>query len=181
MLEIDHFLKQKPVIGNRVLIMPHTFINGAVTLGDDCSIWPMVVVRGDMEKIIIGNKTNIQDGAVIHTTHDSPYINGSSPVSIGNCVTIGHKAIIHGAIIHDLCLIGMNATILDHAVIGENTIIGANSLVPSNKFLEPGFLWLGSPVKKIRPLTKDEFEFLKYSAENYVRLKDSYLAKNNLL
>ena len=167
--------------GKTPQIHPSAFVDeaatviGDVTIGADCSVWPAATVRGDLMPIHIGKCSNIQDGAVLHVTSDSKFVPGGLPLEIGDNVTVGHGAILHACSVKDLSLIGMNATILDGAVVSKNVIVGANSLVPSNKHLDEGFLWLGSPVKKIRPLKDEEIEFLVFSAANYVEQKNKYL------
>jgi carbonic anhydrase/acetyltransferase-like protein (isoleucine patch superfamily) len=169
---LEHLLT-KPSIDKTAFVSKSSAIIGNVSIGAYASIWPMVVARGDMEKIIIGAKTNVQDNSVLHTTHGSDF-HKSAPVIIGNNVTIGHSCVIHGCTIHDLCLIGIKTTILDHAIIEPYTLIGANSLVPEGKILTGKYLWLGSPVRKIRPLTREEINFFEYSANNYVELQKYY-------
>ncbi len=127
--------------------------------------------------ISIGERSNIQDGAVLHVTHDGPYTPGGRPLIIGDEVTVGHKAVLHACTIGNRCLIGMNATLLDGAVIADNTIIAAASVVPPGKKLDSGFLWMGSPVKKIRALTPEESASLTYSANQYVKLAQATKAQ----
>lgn len=149
-------------------------VTGKVTLGQNCSVWPMAVIRGDVNEISIGEGTNIQDGTVCHVTHVSRYNPTGYPLKIGKFVTIGHRVVLHGCEIGDFCLIGMGAIIMDGVVVPPYTIIGAGTLVSPHKILEPG-LWVGSPAKKKRDLTQEEIEFMKYSAEHYMLLKDKYL------
>ncbi|MDZ4262775.1 MAG: gamma carbonic anhydrase family protein, partial [Pseudomonadota bacterium] len=147
---------------------------GAVTIGADSSIWPTVVIRGDVHKITIGARTNIQDGSVIHVTADNEYNPGGHPTIIGNGVTIGHRAILHACTVEDFALIGMNATILDGAIIRAKALVGAGSVVSPGKVIEGGYLWLGTPAKKIRALTEKELAYLEYSAQHYIDLKNKY-------
>lgn len=149
---------------------------GDVELGDDSSVWPLTVIRGDMHHIRIGARTSVQDGSVLHITHASKFNPDGFPLLIGDDVTIGHQAMLHGCTIGNRVLVGMKATIMDGAVVEDEVIVGANSLVPPGKRLESGFVYAGSPAKKMRPLTAKEREFFVYSAQNYVRLKDDYLA-----
>ncbi len=174
-MNIRPFKGITPVIGERVYIDPMAAVIGQVTIGDDASIWPMVAIRGDVNTITIGARTNIQDGSVLHVTADHPHIPGGYPLNIGDDVTVGHSAILHACTIGNQCLIGMGATVLDNSVIEDRVLIGAGSLVPPNKRLESGFLYLGNPVKKARPLTEGELQWLSYSAGHYVKLKDNYL------
>jgi len=179
-MNIRSFENYSPKIHKQVFIDPTAVIIGQVEIAEDSSVWPMAVIRGDVHSISIGERTSIQDGCVLHVTHAGPYDPDGHPLTIGDDVTIGHKAIIHGCTIKNRCLIGMGVTIMDNALVHSNVIIGANSLVPPNRELEGGFLWVGSPAKKVRPLTKKEKEYLKYSANNYVKLKDRHLAMPDL-
>jgi len=147
---------------------------GRCDLGEEVSIWPNATLRGDVNDIKIGDRSNIQDGVVVHTTHESAVSKGSKCI-VGKDVTVGHNAVLHGCVIEDECLIGMGAVVLDNAVVQKHVLVGANSLVPPGKVLESGYLYVGSPVKKVRPLTEDEKAFFKYSAEHYVELKNEYL------
>ena len=147
---------------------------GDVVIGAHCSIWPFTVLRGDVNKIRIGNNVNIQDGSVVHVTHDGPYDPGGFDVQLGNNITIGHNVIIHGCHIDDYCLIGMGSVIMDGAHIESNTIIGAGSLVTPHKKLEGGYLWVGRPARKVRELSDEERESIRYSVQHYVKLKDRH-------
>jgi carbonic anhydrase/acetyltransferase-like protein (isoleucine patch superfamily) len=144
---------------------------GDVTIGKDSSIWPLTVVRGDVNRIRIGANTNIQDNSVLHVSHDGPYNPGGFALDIGDNVTVGHRVILHGCMIHNDCLVGMGSTIMDGVIVHPYTIIGAGSLVTPGKELEGGFLWLGSPARKVRELTDEERESIAYSAQHYVKLK----------
>ncbi len=165
----------RPQIGERVFIDPAAVVIGAVTLGDDVSVWPAAVVRGDVDSIAIGAASNIQDGAILHVTHDGPFSPGGRALDIGEQVTVGHRATLHACSIGDRCLIGIGAIVLDAAEICPDVLIAAGCLVPPRKRLESGYLYAGSPARRIRELTGREIEQLKYSAEHYVRIKDSYL------
>ncbi len=167
----DLFPKQ----GDRVMIDSSSVVIGDVRLGDDVSIWPLVAIRGDVNYVAIGARTNIQDGSVLHVTHKSSYNPEGNPLIVGEEVTVGHKVMLHGCTIGSRVLVGMGSILLDGVVVEDNVMIGAGSLVPQNKRLESGFLYLGSPVKQIRPLTEAEIEGLKYSANNYVKWKNDYL------
>lgn len=168
-----------PKTGARVMIDPSCVVIGQVTLADDVSLWPAVVARGDVNRITIGARTNIQDGAVLHVTHCSSKLPAGHPLVIGEDVTVGHKALLHGCTVGNRVLIGMGAIVLDGVYIEEEVMLGAGSLVPSGKRLESGYLYLGSPARKIRPLSKEERQGLRRSAENYVRWKDDYLSEDN--
>ena len=171
---IRKFKSFEPSLGLRVYVDEQATVIGDVTLADDSSVWPQSVIRGDINPITIGARTNIQDGSVVHVTHASNYSEGYG-CNIGSDVTVGHGCIIHACTIHDKSLIGMGSVILDGAIIETKVIVGAKSLVPSGKKLESGFLYMGSPCKQIRPLKDSEVEFLEYSANHYVRNKDDFL------
>lgn len=164
-----------PKLANNVFIEGSAVLYGDITLKSDVSIWPMVAARGDVNSIIIGERTNIQDGSVLHVTRKSTSNPQGNPLLIGQDVTIGHKAMLHGCTIGDRVLVGMGAIVMDGAIVGNDCIIGAGSLVPPHKTLEEGYLYVGNPAKQIRPLKTSELEFLSVSAHNYVRLKNEYL------
>ncbi|MFP1910600.1 gamma carbonic anhydrase family protein [Lonsdalea quercina] len=169
------FKNLTPTVGERVMIDPSSVVIGDVSLANDVSIWPLVAIRGDVNTILIGERTNIQDGSVLHVTHRSTKNESGNPLVIGEDVTVGHKVMLHGCTIGNRVLVGMGSIILDRAVIEDEVIIGAGSLVAPGKRLESGYLYLGSPARKIRPLTSEEIDGLVYSANNYVRWKDEYL------
>lgn len=164
-----------PKIGARSWVDPSAVVIGDVILGDDCSVWPLTVIRGDMHKIRIGARCSIQDGTVVHITHASDYNPGGWPTSLGDDVTVGHKALLHGCTIGSRVLVGMGAIIMDGAVVEDEVIIAAGSLVPPGKTLESGYLYVGSPCRQARPLSEQERSFFTYTAANYVRLKNEYL------
>lgn len=164
-----------PTLGARVFIDESAAVIGDVVLGEDASVWPMCSVRGDVNRIRIGARTNIQDGTVIHVTHRYKDIPAGHAVHIGDDVTVGHKVIIHGCTIESRCLIGMGSLILDGAILRTGVFLGAGSLVTEGKELEGGYLWVGRPAKKIRELTEQEWTWFDYSAQHYVKLKDDYL------
>ncbi|CAM3076389.1 transferase [Legionella steigerwaltii] len=172
---IRSFQGKSPSIGQRVFIDPKSVVIGDVFLGDDVSVWPMAVIRGDVNSIKIGNACSIQDGSVLHVTHDGPYTSGGQPLILGQGVTIGHRAVLHGCIVDDFCLIGMGALILDAVHIQHHVMVAAGSVVTPGKVLESGYLYLGNPAKAVRKLTVQEIEMLDYSAQHYVRLKDKHL------
>lgn len=177
-MAIRPFLQHFPRIAASTYVDEMAAIIGDVTIGEDSSIWPFASIRGDVQKISIGHRTSIQDGCVLHVTHDSQYNPGGFKLSIGSDVTVGHKVTLHACTISDNCIVGMNSVVLDGAVVESNVIVGAGSLVPPGKILTSGFLWLGSPVVKKRPLTPEELGFIQYSAQSYVTLKNNYLGKN---
>ena len=170
------FRDRLPTLGARAYVDPAATVIGDVVLGDDVSVWPFTVVRGDVNFIRVGDRTNLQDGSVIHVSHDGPHAKlGGFATRIGNDVTIGHKAIIHACTIEDAVLIGMGAIVLDGAVVRKHGFVGAGALVPPGKVVGEGELWLGNPARKARLLSDAEIEALYYSAGHYVRLKDEYL------
>ncbi|MCU7940147.1 MAG: gamma carbonic anhydrase family protein [gamma proteobacterium symbiont of Bathyaustriella thionipta] len=176
MMSIRSFKQFNPVIGNGVYIDGSAQVIGQVEIGDDSSIWPNTTVRGDVNWIKIGANTSVQDGSVLHVTHDHTNKHpGGFPLIIGNQVTVGHNVVLHGCTIEDNCLIGMGAIILDDAHLEKNVFLAAGALVSPGKKLESGYLYVGSPAKKARALTEDEIEGLQYSADHYVKLKNEYL------
>jgi carbonic anhydrase/acetyltransferase-like protein (isoleucine patch superfamily) len=176
MLNIRSFESTTPSIADDAWIDDSAVVIGDVHIASLSSVWPMTVIRGDVNQIRIGSATNIQDGCILHVSHDSYYLPAGRSLTLGNRVTVGHKAILHGCEIADACLIGMGCTILDGAVLGPYTMLGAGSLVTSGKQLEGGYLWLGSPARKLRPLSDQELAYLDYSAEHYVRLAQRHRA-----
>ena len=156
----------EPLIGENTFLAETAVIIGDVKIGSDCSIWYNAVLRGDVNSITIGDRTNIQDGTVIHTTFDMS--KHPSQAHIGNDVSIGHNATIHGATIGDKCLIGMGATVLDNAVVPSGCIIAANALVLSGSVLEPDSLYAGIPAKKIKSVTPEQRqEIIERTARDY--------------
>lgn len=173
---MNPFIEKKPSIDPTCFIHTNTTILGDVEIKQDSSVWPGVVIRGDVNHISIGERSNIQDNSVIHVSHDGPVVPGGAATTIGNDVTVGHMAMLHGCRIADRVLIGIGVKVLDKAVIESDCVIAAGSLIPPGKICESGFLYLGSPAKKIRPLSQQEIENLLYSAQHYVKLKDEYLS-----
>lgn len=168
---IRPFENTVPKIADGVYIDEAALVIGDVEIGEDSSVWPMCVVRGDINHIRIGSSTNIQDGSILHVTHDSEYKPGGSPLIIGNEVTVGHQATLHACTVEDQCLIGMGSIVLDDAVIGAGAMLGAGSVVNPGKHIEGGYLWLGRPARRVRELTEKEKAYLKYSAAHYVKLQ----------
>jgi carbonic anhydrase/acetyltransferase-like protein (isoleucine patch superfamily) len=164
-----------PTLGTRVYVDPAATVIGDVRLGDDVSIWPGTVLRGDVNRIRVGARSNIQDGTIVHVTHAGPYSPDGFPTLIGEGVTVGHAAVLHACTIEDYCLIGMHATVLDGAVIRKYGFVGAGSVIPPGKVVGERELWLGNPAKFVRLLSDRQVEQLQYSAAHYVRLKDDYL------
>lgn len=158
-----------PRIGENTFLAETAVVIGDVTIGRDCSIWYGTVLRGDVNTITIGDRVNIQDGAVVHTLHQR------SVAIIGNDVSIGHNATVHGATIEDRCLIGIGATVLDHAVIGAGSIIAANALVLSGTIIEPGSVYAGVPAKRVKEVTPDQMKDInERTAHNYVMYASWY-------
>ncbi len=174
-MAIKAFQEKFPSLGKDVYIDETAVVIGDVVLGDNTSIWPMVVVRGDVNCIRIGAGTNVQDASVLHVTHAVEHIPDGFPLIIGDDVTIGHRVVLHGCQVGNRCLIGMGAIVMDGGVIEDDVILGAGSLVPPGKKLESGHLYVGAPARKTRPLTEEEKDFLRYSAQHYCLLKDAYL------
>jgi carbonic anhydrase/acetyltransferase-like protein (isoleucine patch superfamily) len=167
-----------PKLGERVFVDPSAVVLGDVEIGDDSSVWPLVVIRGDMHRIRIGRCSSIQDGSVLHITHAGPYNPDGFPLIIGDHVTVGHQAMLHGCTIGNRVLVGMGAMIMDGAVVEDEVIVGAGSLVPPGKTLKSGYLYVGRPAKPQRELTEQERAFFTYTAENYSRLKDKHRAED---
>ncbi|WP_145223204.1 gamma carbonic anhydrase family protein [Planctomycetes bacterium TBK1r] len=176
-LSIRSFGGITPRLGKRVYIDPAATVIGDVVLGDDASVWPGAVIRGDMEPIKIGDRTNVQDTAVLHTTHDGDFNPGGWPLTIGDDVVIGHRAILHGCTVANRVLIGNGAVVNDGAVIPDEVIVGAGCVVPPGKTLESGFVYVGNPCKQLRPVSEKEVRFFLYSPAHYVEIKDQYLAE----
>ena len=176
MSAIRPFNGHAPVLGQGVFVDPSAVVTGQVYLGNDVSVWPQVSIRGDLLAIRIGARSNIQDGSVLHTTQKSAHAPEGFSLTLGEDVTVGHAVILHGCAIGNRCLIGMGSIVLDGVVIQDEVFLGAGSLVPPGKILESGFLWLGNPVKKIRPLNEEERIFLSVSAKNYIALKNLHLS-----
>jgi carbonic anhydrase/acetyltransferase-like protein (isoleucine patch superfamily) len=164
-----------PQIADSAYIDEAATVIGDVHIGTESSVWPSAVLRGDVNRIRIGTRSNIQDGTVVHVTHPFSEQPEGFDVFVGNDVTIGHNVTVHGCRIEDRCLIGIGSTILDGAVIQSQVLLGAGSLVAEGKVLESGNLYLGAPAKKIRMLTEAELKWFKYSAEHYVKLSRDYL------
>lgn len=159
-----------PRLGPEVWVDPTAVVIGDVTLGAGVSVWPQCVVRGDVHRIEIGAETNVQDGAVLHVSHDSRFHPGGAPLIVHERVTVGHQAVLHGCEVQALCLIGIGARVLDRAVLEPNVMLGAGALVPPGQVLHGGYLYLGAPAQRVRALSDRELEYIAYTAEHYVRL-----------
>lgn len=177
MSNIRRYRDQAPRLGERVYVDPTATVIGDVELGDDVSLWPQVVVRGDVNFVRIGTRSNLQDGTVVHVSHDGPHAKlGGFATVIGEDVTIGHKAIVHACRIGNGALVGMGAILLDGVEVGAHAFIGAGALLPPGKVVGARELWVGNPARRVRMLDDAAVEGLLYSAAHYVRLKDEYLA-----
>jgi len=174
-MPLSPYLDASPQLDERVYLHPSAQVIGSVRIGADSSVWCNAVLRGDVNDIVIGRCSNIQDLTMGHVSHRTPAKPQGSPLVIGDYVTIGHAVILHGCRIGNECLIGMGSIVMDDVVIGDHVMVGAGSLIAPGKVLEPGFLYLGRPAEKVRPLTDAEIAWLRYSAEHYVRVKDNYL------
>jgi len=174
-MKLRAFGPHLPVVGQGVYIDPMATVIGQVTLGDDVSLWPCVVLRGDVNEIQVGDRSNIQDGSVLHVTHDGPYSPGGLPLGVGDDVTVGHQATLHACQIGNRCLIGMGSCVMDGAILEDDVLLAAGSLVAPGYRLSAGSLYRGRPARRVRDLNDDEFEMLHYSAAHYVRLKNRYL------
>jgi gamma-carbonic anhydrase len=170
--QLDTFLRKKPVLGQGVYLARTAVVLGDVTLGDHSSVWYNAVLRGDINRIVVGHHTNIQDNAVLHLADELPCL-------VGNWVTIGHSAVVHACTVGDEVLVGMGAVILDDAVVGEQSLIGANALVTPGTSIPPGSLVLGSPAKVVRALQPEERARLKWWAQKYVD-NGAYCLKHGL-
>jgi carbonic anhydrase/acetyltransferase-like protein (isoleucine patch superfamily) len=174
-MSLRSFSGISPDIGDAVFVDETALVIGDVKLGKDCSVWPMTVIRGDVNKIRLGSGTNIQDGSILHVTHPHESIPDGYALTVGNNVTVGHNVVLHGCSVADNCLIGMSSTIMDGAIVHPYVIIGAGSIVTPGKNLEGGYLWLGSPVRKVRELTAAERKWIAYSANHYIELKNKHM------
>lgn len=175
-MPLSSYLNTKPVIGDGVYLHPSCQIIGEVQIGDDSSVWCNSVLRGDVNRIVIGRGSNIQDLTMCHVSHRTPDKPQGSPLVVGDYVTVGHSVILHGCTIGNDCLIGMGSIIMDDVVIPERVMVAAGSLVSPGKVLESGKLYMGRPATAVRELTAAELAYLRYSAEHYMRVKNNYLA-----
>lgn len=173
-MPLRSYLDSFPQIADGCYIDEAAVIIGDVVMGGQSSVWPCAVLRGDVNRIRIGKRSNVQDGAVLHVSHKTDAKPEGSPLTIGDDVTIGHSAVLHGCTIGNRVLIGIGSTVLDDAVIEDDVMLAAGSLVPPRKHLESGWLYKGAPAEKARPLTDEEREFLRYSAAHYVLLAGHY-------
>ncbi|MDH5352831.1 MAG: gamma carbonic anhydrase family protein [Gammaproteobacteria bacterium] len=168
------FEELMPTVAGSAYVDETAVVIGDVVIGEDSSVWPITAIRGDVNIIRIGNSTNIQDGSVLHGSHASEFNPNGAELHIGDQVTVGHKVLLHGCRIGNLCLIGMGSIVMDNAIVGDQVIVGSGSLVTPGKELESGYMYLGSPARKVRALTEREKESLAYTANYYVSLKNKY-------
>lgn len=173
-MAVRSFEQYVPKIAESAYVDPAALVVGEVTVGEKASLWPMSVARGDVNRIEIGEGTNIQDGTVIHVTHDGPYSPGGIPTRIGRHVTVGHLCLIHACTIGDHCLIGMGSVIMDGAVLEDDVLLAAGSLVSPGKRLAGGKLYRGRPARAVRELTGEELDMLRYSGRHYVKLAERH-------
>jgi carbonic anhydrase/acetyltransferase-like protein (isoleucine patch superfamily) len=174
-MTLGFYLETFPVVGERVFLHPSCQVFGDVTLGDDSSVWCNTVLRGDVNRIVVGRGSNVQDLTMGHVSHKSTEKPQGSPLIIGDYVTVGHSVILHGCTIGNECLIGMGSIVMDDVVVPDQVMIGAGSLISPGKMLESGMLYMGRPAKAIRALTAEEIAYLRYSAEHYIQVKNNYL------
>ena len=174
-MKLRTFKSAWPHVNDSAYVDPQASVIGDVAIGPDSSVWPMTVIRGDVNHIRIGARSNVQDGSIVHVTHPHAGNPQGHGVAIGDDVTIGHRVVIHGCTIGNECLIGIGAIILDGAVLQDRVLLGAGSLVTEGKTLEGGYLYLGSPARQVRVLSDEELKWFKYSAQHYVQLKNDYL------
>ncbi|MBU3121051.1 MULTISPECIES: gamma carbonic anhydrase family protein [Acinetobacter] len=172
---IRPYLEHQPKIDSSCYVDEMSVVIGDVQLAEHASVWPFAVIRGDVNQIRIGRNSNVQDHCMLHVSHKNETKPNGSPLTIGEDVTIGHHVTLHGCTIGNRVLVGINTVILDDAMIEDDVMIGAGSLVPPRKRLESGYLYVGSPVVQVRPLTEKEKAFLPYSAQHYVKVKNNYL------
>ncbi|MEH6442422.1 MAG: gamma carbonic anhydrase family protein [Oceanospirillaceae bacterium] len=164
-----------PKLGARVFVDPSAVVLGDVSLADDVSVWPTAVIRGDVQRISVGARTSVQDGSILHVTHAGAGNPEGLALIIGEEVTIGHLAMLHGCTVGNQVLIGMGSMVMDGAVIESNVVLGAGSLVPPGKTLKSGFLYVGRPAKQVRALSQTELDFFSYTASNYVNWKNQHM------
>jgi carbonic anhydrase/acetyltransferase-like protein (isoleucine patch superfamily) len=174
-MAIRPYKKVLPRVAVSAYVDEAAVVIGDVEIGADSSIWPMCVLRGDVNSIRVGARSNIQDGTIVHVTHRHAGRPEGHPSVIGDDVTIGHHVTLHGCRIGHRCLIGMGSVIMDGAELQDEVLLGAGSLVTEGAKLESGYLWLGRPARRIRPITDAERDWFRYSAQNYVDLKNDYL------
>ena len=175
-MTVRKYRDKTPNIAATAYVDESAVVIGDVTIGGDSSLWPTAVARGDVHRIAIGARTNVQDGSILHVTADTSFYPGGYALTVGDNVTVGHRAVLHACEVGNYCLIGMGSVILDGAVLAPRVLLGAGSVVAPGKTLKGEHLWLGSPAQCIRPLREEELAYLEFSAEHYVALKNKYMA-----
>ena len=170
MNNVRSYQGMEPQIANDAWVDETAVVIGNVRIGPEASVWPQSVLRGDIHRIEIGAGSNIQDGCILHVSHDSRFLPGGAPTIVRDKVTVGHQAVLHGCEVQDHCLIGIGAKVLDRSVLKPHCMLGAGALVPPGKVLEGGYLYVGAPARRERKLTDLELEYLAYSAEHYIQL-----------
>jgi carbonic anhydrase/acetyltransferase-like protein (isoleucine patch superfamily) len=173
-MAIESYRDQSPRLGRGVYIHPTATVIGDVELGDAASVWPNVVIRGDVNRIRIGARSNVQDGSILHVSHRRAADPEGAPLLIEQDVSIGHAVILHGCTVGDECLVGMGCLVMDKAVLEPRVLLGAGSLVPEGRVLKSGWLYLGRPAKAVRALSQEELAYFAYLAANYVGLAAEY-------
>ena len=176
-MAIEKYCDISPRLGHEVFVHPTATIIGDVEIGDQSSIWPNVVIRGDVNSIRIGPRCNIQDGSILHVTHRRASDPEGASLTLGRDVSVGHGVILHGCTIQDECLVGMGSLVMDKVVLEPRVLLGAGSLVPEGQVLQSGWLYLGRPARKVRPLSQEELDYFGYLAAGYVKLSRDYLAR----
>lgn len=176
-MNVRSFEDHEPQLGDEVFVDPTALVIGDVTIGNQSSVWPMCVVRGDIHRIRIGERCSIQDGSVLHVTHAGPYNPDGFPLTVGDEVTVGHRVTLHGCTLGNRILVGMSATIMDGAQVEDEVVIGAGSLVTGGKVLKSGWVYAGRPARAMRELTYKERTYFHYTAERYAKLAARYLAR----
>ena len=176
-MTIRKFKNYTPIIHKNAYVDENCTIIGNVSIDDQSSIWPQTVIRGDVQKVTIGKRTNVQDGSILHVTSDNIYTPGCFPLEIGDDVTIGHGVILHACKIENMSLIGIGSIILDGSVVESNVMLAAGSLVSPNKRLKSGFLYKGSPAKPSRELTDKELDYIKFSSKHYINVMTQHIDK----
>ncbi|ETR93867.1 gamma carbonic anhydrase family protein [Acinetobacter lactucae] len=170
------YLEHHPQVDSTCYIDDMAVVVGDVSLAENVSVWPFAVIRGDVNSIQIGKNSNVQDHCMLHVSHKNDAKPNGSPLIVGEDVTVGHHVTLHGCTIGNRVLVGINTVILDDVVIEDDVMIGAGSLVPPRKILKSGYLYVGSPVQQVRPLTEKELAFLPYSARHYVKVQNNHKA-----
>ena len=176
MKNIRPYKDKHPKLSNSSYVDPMAVITGDIELAENTSIWPFVVARGDVNYIRIGKNSNVQDNSVLHVSRQSAVNPDGFPLIIGEDVSIGHSCTLHGCTIGDRVMVGIGAIVLDGVIVEDDVLIAAGTLVPPRKRLESGYLYMGNPAKKARPLKESEISYLNKTASKYVELKNDYLA-----